>query len=88
MPIYPLDGGRIMKGLLRLKYDKQDVEKLVNQISNAILILLTAVSSILVLYFQNLAIFFAIAYLWMIVLKQNRNYRIRKRVYETINENL
>ena len=86
MPIYPLDGGRILKGLLTLRYDNRVSEDLVNKLSNVLLILLTAASSILIIYFRNLAIFFVIMYLWIIVIKENRNYRIRKRVYDVITE--
>lgn len=34
IPIYPLDGGRILKSVLRLKYDTYKVDKLINRFSN------------------------------------------------------
>ena len=86
LPIYPLDGGRIIKGLLTLKYGEANAEKLVNMMSNAILIMLTVVSSILVIYLQNIAIFFVIMYLWVVVIKENRRYRTKKKVYDVIKE--
>ena len=84
MPMYPLDGGRMIKSLLKLKYDKTNVEKLVNRMSNIVVIMLTMASSILIIYFENIAILFAIMYLWIIVIKENRNYRTKKRVYDVI----
>ena len=63
IPIYPLDGGRILKGLIRKKYDdniKSDI--LVNKISNILVISLTAISSILILYLKNISILFVIIY--------------------------
>ncbi|MCL2383291.1 MAG: site-2 protease family protein [Oscillospiraceae bacterium] len=84
MPLYPLDGGRIIKSLLKLRRDKTNVEKAVNQMSNIVIIMLTALSSVLIIYFQNIAIFFAIMYLWAIMIKENKHYRIRKRAYDVI----
>ena len=54
IPIYPLDGGRILKGFIKLKYKNNMVADLVvNKISNILAIALTAISSILILYFKK-----------------------------------
>ena len=45
-------------GILTLKYGKIVAEKFVNYMSNIVVIILTVVSSILIVYFQNVAIFF------------------------------
>jgi len=85
IPMYPLDGGRIVKELLMLRCDRVIAEKIINQMSNIIIIVLTVVSSILVVYFRNVSIFFVIMYLWVIVVRENRNYRTKKRIYDVIN---
>ena len=54
IPIYPLDGGRILKGFIKLKYKNNMVADLVvNKISNILAIALTAISSILILYLKT-----------------------------------
>lgn len=75
LPLYPLDGGRILKGILSISLIEQKAENITNKVSSATIIILTIVSSIAVYYFKNIAIFLACIFLWNIVLgnkfKQN-----------------
>lgn len=48
IPIYPLDGGRILKGILHIFYGKRKAIKYTNNISFVVLIIMTAISSIAV----------------------------------------
>lgn len=84
IPIYPLDGGRIVKEILCITSGKKAALKLTNIISNVTIILLTVLSSILILIVKNIAIFFAIMFLWGLVIKENRNYSIIRKLYETV----
>lgn len=87
IPIYPLDGGRILKSILSLKLSPQKTNSIINKISNITIIILTAATSILILYIKNIAIVVALAYLWYIVIRENKRYKLIKRVYEIIEEN-
>lgn len=87
IPIYPLDGGRILKGFIKLKYKNNMVADLVvNKISNILAIALTAISSILILYLKNISIFLVIVYLWIIVIKENKRFDLKKKVNDIILE--
>ena len=86
IPIYPLDGGRIIKNILNIKKDKITSYKCINIISNITLIILTAISSIAILYLKNIAILFIILYLWIIVIKENKVYTKKMRLYSKIYE--
>lgn len=70
IPIYPLDGGRIIKGVLHIKFGAIQSENLINKISNITIIILTIISSITVYYYQNIAIFLSCICLWGIVLQE------------------
>lgn len=86
IPIYPLDGGRIVKSTLCLKkVDKKNIIILTERISYICLIILTLTASIGILVLQNIAVFFIIIYLWYLVLQQVKYNRLRLRVYEIIN---
>lgn len=87
IPIYPLDGGRILKSILSIKLSPQKTNSIINKISNITIIILTAATSILILYIKNIAIVVALAYLWYVVIKENKRYKLIKRVYEIIEEN-
>lgn len=87
LPIYPLDGGRIIKNILIIFCGKRKAINYINVISNVVVILLTAVSSILIIKFKNIAIFIIIMFLWYITIKENNRYNTYKKIYKTIDKN-
>ena len=84
IPIYPLDGGRILKNALEYKLEKLEAEKIMNKISNVVLILITVLTSFLILKLHNFILIFAIYYLWVIMIKENKKLKLKKRVYNII----
>ena len=80
IPIYPLDGGRILKSIIKMNNQEQKAEEIMNKISNTLMIILTAVSSILILIYKNIGLFIIIIYLWIIVIKENNRYILRRRI--------
>lgn len=87
LPIYPLDGGRILKGILHIIAGKRNAEKYINTISKIMVIVITAVSSILILYIQNISIFLIDMYLWYLVIKEDFKHKRREEIYKKILEN-
>ena len=71
IPIYPLDGGRIIKSILKINKGNLVVKEQMEIITKTTIILLTIISSILILYLKNISILFIIMYLWILVLKGN-----------------
>lgn len=78
LPIFPLDGGRMLKSILALKFNKRKAEKYIYYISNIVLFIISFIFSILIYYFKNIALIVVIIYLWYIVLKQNKIYRMKR----------
>lgn len=87
LPVYPLDGGRISKGILHINLGKRKAEKYINNISRITVMIITAISSILILYLQNIAIIIIDAYLWYLVIKENLRLKKREEIYKKILEN-
>ncbi|MBQ2916850.1 MAG: hypothetical protein IJE59_01530 [Clostridia bacterium] len=87
IPLYPLDGGRVLKGIIRLKCKEIKADKIVNNISNIVVIFLTIIASIGILYFKNIAILFVLMYLWIIVINENKKYSIKEKMYNAIKTN-
>lgn len=87
LPIYPLDGGRILSGILHIIVGKQKADDAINNISMISTILITAIASVLILYLKNIAIFLIVMYLWYLVLKENNRYLRRKKYIMKILEN-
>lgn len=84
IPLYPLDGGRILKGIIRLKKSEIKTDEIINKISNIVIVLITAISSIVILYIKNFAIIFILIYLWIMVIKQNKRFNIKKKAYKLL----
>lgn len=78
LPIYPLDGGRILKNVLKINENNLSVEEIINNVSNITMIILTMISSILIFYYKNIFIFITVIYLWSILIKENRRYFLTK----------
>lgn len=73
MPLYPLDGGRIIKGILHIELGREKSEHIIRNISNITIIILTIISSIAVYYFKNIAIFLVCIFLWNVILKEKNS---------------
>lgn len=85
IPIYPLDGGRAIKNILHITVGLQNSYEYTNQISKITICLLTGVCSIAILYIKNVAILLILAYLWYLVIVENRKYNRKKEIYEKAN---
>lgn len=72
LPIYPLDGGRILKELIHIFEGSIKSKKYIMKISKVVMIFITMIASIGIMYLKNVAIFFIIIYLWIVVIKENR----------------
>ena len=70
IPIYPLDGGRIIKGILHIELGKDKSEYIINSISKTTIVILTIISSIAVYCLKNVAIFLVCIFLWSLIWKE------------------
>ena len=86
IPIYPLDGGRILKSILNIFFGRKESIKYIYLTSNITISVLTAISSIVILYYKNIAILFILAYLWILVIKNNKKYNNIEKIYKKIDK--
>lgn len=84
IPIYPLDGGRIAKCFLHIWYGRKEAYEYTNKISNVCIAMLTAISSIAILYWKNIAILLILAYLWYLVITENKKYKNKLAIYKKL----
>ena len=84
IPIYPLDGGRILKEIISIRSGIKKSYYYINKISNITMICLMFISSILLLYIHNIAILIILVYLGYLVIKQNKIYKIKSRLINAI----
>ena len=86
LPIYPLDGGRILKGILHINFGIQKSEFYTNIISKITVTIITILSRVLILYIHNIAIALIDMYLWYLVIKEDTIYKKREKILENINK--
>lgn len=84
IPIYPLDGGRILKEIIHITKGLKKSYTYTYKISKVTVIILTMISSIAILYLKNIAILIILAYLWGLVLLERKRYRQRKEIENKI----
>ena len=84
IPIYPMDGGRILKGILHILYGRKEAYDYIHTISYFTICFLTIFCSIAILYWKNVAILLILAYLWYLVIAENKKYQKKKKLYESI----
>lgn len=86
LPIYPLDGGRILKGILHINFGIKKSEFYTNIISKITVAIITMLSSVLILYIHNIAITLIDMYLWYLVIKEDIIYKKKEKILENINQ--
>ena len=86
IPIFPLDGGRILKSVLKIVYGNKKANQYIDSFSRYMVILLTISSSFLIVYLENILILFVLGYLWYLVIVEHKNYVMKKMLYEVFDE--
>lgn len=87
LPIYPLDGGQILRTLLRKRFTYKETINFIESISQYTLIILTAIASCYLLIGKNIGIFIAILYLWAIIFKEKRKNKIIRKAIRSVENN-
>lgn len=84
IPMYPLDGSKILQNALKLFCSNKESYKYTNIVANATLIIFTIFCSVFILYAKNIAIVAILIYLWYINIKENERQKIRVQIIEKI----
>ena len=76
LPILPLDGGKIIKEILKITLGFENSNKIMMFISKAFLIILTLIYSVLIIKIKNIMILFLLIYLWYLYCLEEKKYML------------
>ena len=88
VPIYPLDGGRILKGIISIFKGKKKAEQTINKISIIIGIIISALGIWILINNKNIAILFFLLYIWIIIIQENKKLKNKKLMYEILEKSI
>ena len=84
LPIYPLDGGRIVKETIMIKDGTKLAYEKINNISKVTVIIITIITSIIILKIHNIAILIILTYLWYLNIKNEKEYKVKCRIISAV----
>lgn len=84
LPILPLDGGKVLKEILKLIYNPKIASIFMINITKSILIIVSLIYSIVIFQMKNFMIFLLIVYLWYLYYVEEKKERLMVRVYEAL----
>ena len=67
LPIYPLDGGRILEAILNIYIKPIKTKEIVHKITKVTMVMLTLLASILIYYYEKIGIFWGVLYMWLCI---------------------
>ncbi len=82
IPIYPLDGGRIVNEILHIMVGLKKSYQYTHNISKIAIIILTMIASIAILYLKNIGILIILIYLWILTTKESNIYHTKEKMME------
>lgn len=86
--LYPLDGGRILKYILCIFLGRSKALFLTNIISNITAIILSIFTLYLSIILENITYIFAVIYIWVIIIKENKRYKLKRNIYKILKNKL
>lgn len=84
LPIYPLDGGRVIKQILIILFGRRKALKYTNNISNIMLVIIAIITIVFCFLTKSFVILFTLVYLIYIRKKEDEIYRMKERAYRIL----
>lgn len=88
LPIYPLDGGRIVQELVHIFSGLRKSYKITQDVTWVTISIFTAFISILVLYYKNIVLLIVLIYLWIITIRTEREFLLKEKIYQRVEKNI
>lgn len=87
LPILPLDGGKILKEILKKIYGNKKSYSLISFIGKVTLAILTLLYSVFILKLKNIGVVVILMYLWYLKIKEDKKINRLIKLYDCIEKN-
>ncbi len=84
LPIFPLDGGRILQSIVHIFFGGRNSKIITNIVANVLMMIISFIGSIAIIYYKNISIFLIIVFLWIIVIQENQKYKMIINAYNIV----
>jgi len=84
IPILPLDGGKILREILKGVVGNKRANILMSILTKTILILLSFAYSIAILYVKSIPILLILIYLWYLYYMENKKLKLMMKAYDVV----
>ncbi len=84
IPIYPLDGGKIINEILKIFIDTSKSNEIMIIFSKLVLVIISFTYSIFIIKIKNIMILFLILYLWYLFIIEEKKYEIYKKTKDSV----
>lgn len=86
IPIYPLDGARIIRGIVHIILGKRKSIHVIRNISIINLIIFTSCASVGILFFKNISFVLIPIILWLMFMREERIFKAKEYIYMTLDK--
>ena len=65
-------------------FENKKAYKYTNRISNIFVVIISVFSSLAIIYYKNIAIFFSVFFIWILIFGENKRYNTYRKIYKKI----
>ena len=84
IPIYPMDGGKILQETIHIFCGLRKSYKVIQEITWISLGVFTAFTSIIILQYKNVFLLLILGYLWGLTIKTEKQLNLKEKIYENL----
>lgn len=88
LPIYPLDGGKIVQEVVHIFKGLRISYSVIQDITWVTISVFTAFISILILYYKNIVLLIILIYLWILTIRSEREFLLKEKIYQKLDNNV
>lgn len=88
LPIYPLDGGRIVQEVVHIFCGLRKSYNVIQDVTWVTISIFTAFISVFILYYKNIVLLIVLVYLWILTIRSEKEFMLKEKIYQKLDNNV